>query len=83
MSGIIQFYNPMMLDPVKNEIPYIRIMAGSYFEHEVDFTIYPTLDYREATTAEPAVLVLNAMIGEAERIVLAIEAECRRIGLIT
>jgi hypothetical protein len=78
----IQFYDEMILDPLKNEITYARVRLEANFDHEVDFTIHPMLDYREMTISEPAILILASMIGEAERIVSEIEAMCRQIGLI-
>jgi hypothetical protein len=83
VGGGIQFYDPMLLDPAKYEISYARVLKGAYFDHEVDLTLHPTIDYRENTIAEPAIMVLNAMIHEADRIVSAIEEETRKIGLLT
>jgi hypothetical protein len=82
LTGPIQFYDPLLLDPVKNEISYARVAKTVHFDHEVDFAIYPSLDYREHTSAEPAILVLLEMIREAERVVGEIEAKTREIGLI-
>jgi hypothetical protein len=83
LTGPVQFYDPLVLDRTKNEIRYARISKQVHFEHEVDFEIYPTLEHRQYTSAEPAVLVLNAMIREANKAVSEIETECRKIGLIS
>jgi hypothetical protein len=82
LTGPLQFFEPLLLDPVKNEISYARVPLTTHFEHDANFAIYPSLDYREHTSAEPAVLVLDAMIKEAARLVFMIKNECRRIGLI-
>jgi hypothetical protein len=83
LTGPIQLYDPLVLDRAKNEIPYMRISKQVHFEHEIDFAIYPTLEYRQYTSMEPAVLVLNAMIREADKTVSDIETECRKIGLVS
>jgi len=67
---------------VKNEIPYMRVLLGTNPQHNIDFVIYPTIDYREVTSEEPATLVLRAMIARAAEIVSEIETECRRINLL-
>jgi hypothetical protein len=82
LTGPLQFYDPLILDPMKNEIPYARVPITTHFDHDVDFAIYPSLDYRGDASAEPAILILQMMIKEADDAVTAIESECRRIGLI-
>jgi hypothetical protein len=82
LTGPLQLFDPLVLEPMKNEIAYARVPLTTHFDHDIDFAIYPSLDYRQHTSADPAVLVLNSMIKEANRIVSDIEGECRRIGLI-
>jgi hypothetical protein len=81
-EGPVEFIEPLVMDPTKNEIPYMRVLKGTNPQHDIDFAIFPTLQYREFTSEEPAIYVLGTMINEVIRLVLAIEAECRRIGLI-
>jgi len=81
--GPIQFIEPLLLDPVKNEIPYMRVLRGTNPQHEIDFAIFPTIQYREFTSEEPAIYVFGTMINESIRIVRDIESKCRRIGLIS
>jgi hypothetical protein len=80
--GPIQFLEPFLLDPVKNEIPYMKVLKGSDPQHDFEVTIYPLIDYREFTSEEPATFVLGAMIEEAARVVSEIEAETIKIGLV-
>jgi hypothetical protein len=82
-DGPIEFIDPLILDPVKNEIPYMRVLNSADPQHEIEVTPYPSLDYRGFPSQDPAVNVLNSMIEHAYGIVTAIEAECRRIELIT
>ena len=76
-------YNPPIWDRAKNEIPYAFAKRGARFDHDLNIRLYVSLDYRELTSTEPATTVLDAYCREAQRVVLAIEAESRRIGLIT
>jgi hypothetical protein len=78
----IDLYDPLTLDRAKNEIPYARVRRSLHFDHEIKISIYPAIEHRETTSAEPAIAVLDAMGSEVRRIVLAIEAESRKIGLI-
>ena len=80
--GPIQFIEPILLDPVKNEIPYMRVLKGTNPEHDPDFIIQQLIEWGENISEEPAIYVLHAMIEEADRIVGAIVAECRKIGLV-
>jgi hypothetical protein len=59
------------------------VARGANFEHDLQFRLYVSLDYRELTSTEPATAVLDAYCREVHRVVWAIEAESRRIGLIT
>lgn len=79
----IGYYNPPVWDRAKNEIPYARVKRGASFDHHIKISVYISLEYRELTSTEPATAILHAFLCEAERVVLAIEAESRRIGLIT
>jgi hypothetical protein len=81
--GPIQFIEPFLLDVAKNEIPYMRVLAGTNPQHDPNFTIHPLIQWREHTIQEPAIHVLGTMIQEADKIVGDIEAKCREIGLIT
>ena len=40
-EGPIQFLEPFLLDPVKNEIPYMRVLRGTDSQHDFDLTIHP------------------------------------------
>ena len=79
----IGYFRPPIWDRAKNEIPYARVKRGARFDHRLKLRVYVSLDYRELRSTEPATAVLDAFRREAERVVLAIEAESRRIGLIT
>jgi len=69
----------------KNEIVFLAIRPGSEiagYDANVSYTVALD-DIDEIIEGQHPVAVLNAMAGEVERILMATEAECRRIGLIT
>jgi hypothetical protein len=61
---------------------YARTKLGTNFDHKGYFTLFVAIQDKEATSSESAVAILNTMLGETERVVAAIEAECGRLGLI-
>ncbi len=70
-------------DRAKNEIVFGRVGPGGQFEYELQMGFLVTLDEAEVTGSEAAVAVLRAMSAEVKRILMATEAECRRLGFIT
>jgi hypothetical protein len=78
----VQFSQNPHWDRAKNEIVYARTKLGTNFDHKGYFTLFVAIQDKEATSSESAIAVLNAMLGEAERVIAAIEAECRRLDLI-
>jgi hypothetical protein len=81
-SDEIAIYHPPVWDSLKNEIPYARVKRGFHFDHDIDIDLYVALEHRAYQSIAPATAVLHTFCSEAERVVLAIEAECRRIRLI-
>jgi len=80
--GPIEFLEPMILDPVKNEIPYLRVLKGTATDHNFEAAIYPLIEYRDLTSEESATNVLGAFLDAAGLAVRDIEAESKRIGLV-
>jgi len=78
----VGYYNPPVWDRAKNEIPYARVKRGARFDHKLKLRVYVSLDHRELTSADPATAVLDAFLREVQRVIGAIEAESRTIGLI-
>jgi hypothetical protein len=78
----IQFPEPTVWDSEKNEIVYARVRLGSTFDHQAKFKVFVALQHKEAISPIPATAALDGLHSETKRIVLAIEAESRRIGLI-
>jgi hypothetical protein len=69
-------------DSAKDEMVFGRVGPDGEFKYDIDFSFFVALGEMDIVGHQPAVPVFDAMASEVERIVLAIEAEARRIGLI-
>jgi hypothetical protein len=76
-----QFPNFVAWDRMKNEVKYARTKRGVGFEHKCNLTFFVAIQDKEATSPVSAQMVLNAMLDESRRVVTAIEAKCRKLGL--
>ncbi|GAB4225404.1 MAG: hypothetical protein Kow0032_01170 [Methyloligellaceae bacterium] len=71
-------------DPHKNEITLMITGPGADIQMQTEFTYSIVIHHSEKVIdGQPPVPLLNAMRGIVERILMATEAECRRIGLIS
>ena len=66
-------------DPAKNEVEYMRLPYRSTFKYEMQTSFDVLFGEIEAVGGQPAIGTLNAIAGEVERVVSAIEAETTRI----
>jgi hypothetical protein len=69
-----------VLDSEKNEIIFGRVGPGGIFKYDMEFAFLVTLGELDILAHNQAVAVLREMAGEVGRILLATEAECRRLG---
>lgn len=94
LRGPLTFTGPSVIFPTlgggrsgwnhaKNEIEIVRIGPGGNFEGNVEVGTAVVFSQPKSMRDQPATTLLRAMTGEVERILLATEAEARRIGLIT
>jgi len=67
----------------KNRITFARIAPGSHFKYDANIAFHIAFDQFNGVKGGPAVGILNATAREVQRVLLATEAECRRIGIIT
>jgi hypothetical protein len=74
---------PPRWDSEKKEIVFAIVAPGSDLSYKLDLSFYITFGQVEGVAAAPVVETLEDMAAEVERVVLAIEAESHRIGLIT
>ncbi len=72
----------LTLDPEKNEIIFGRVGPGGIFNYDIRFSFMIRLSEIDVVAYNQAVAVLRAMSAEVKRILMATEAECRRLGLL-
>jgi hypothetical protein len=73
----------LTLDSEKNEIIFGRVGPGGTFNYDMQFSFLVKLGEIDVVANNQAVAVLRAMSAEVKRILLATEAECRRLGFIS
>jgi len=67
-------------DRAKNEIELFRTKED--FDYDFSLTIQVIFDSPKAIEFKPFLVVLSGFVREVESVLMTIEAECRRIGLI-
>jgi len=74
---------PILWDAEKNEIAYARVKAGTIFEHQGKVGVFVAMpDVEHLPGDSSAIIVLDNIGKEVVRVVDAIEAESRRIGIL-
>lgn len=85
ITGGITWGPMVVVSPIwnseKNEITFFKVGAGSNFEYDLNFSLYVAIDDPDTLRGQPLVPALNAMATEVEPIIVALEAEARRLGL--
>ena len=66
----------------KNEIIFARVPLGSELKYDLGFSFLVALGDIDIVARHQAVAVLRTMSAEVKRILMATEAECRRVGII-
>lgn len=74
---------PPIWDRGKNEIVFAITSPDAKIEYNIKGSYCISFDEIEVIRGHPAAHILDAMASEVEGIVMAIEAEARRIGLVT
>lgn len=69
-------------DRAKNEMICIVTGPGAEVNYDIDISLTVTFGEVEGVAGHPVIGTLDAFSGEVERILMAIEAEARRLGLI-
>jgi len=78
----IELFDPLIWDHERNEIKFARVERGFDFKHNAKLRVFIALQHKEETSPVSAVAIFHAMILETTRVILKIEAECRRLGLV-
>jgi hypothetical protein len=66
----------------KNQIEFARVHPGGEFKYDVQISFFIGFDEFNSVKPAPAVGMLNAIAGEVQRVLVATEAECRRLNLL-
>jgi hypothetical protein len=82
-ASSVQIPENLFWDTVKNEIEYARAPLGFDFKHQAKLIVFVALQYKDLTSPEAATILLDALHREVDRVVRAIEAKSREIGLLT
>jgi hypothetical protein len=69
-------------DSLKNEMILARVGPGGQFHHDAQVGIFISFEQPDIIRQQPAVHVLKTIASEVKRVLVATEAEARRIGLI-
>jgi hypothetical protein len=79
-SGPVTVLHPAHWDRSKNEITFAHSPVGIPFNYHIQLAVAVAFDEIETARDMPAIDFLNAAAGIVESIILATEAECRRLG---
>jgi hypothetical protein len=78
--GPVTVLHPPQWDSVKNEITFAHSPVGHQFNYNIQLLVAVAFDEVETVRDKPAVSVLDDAARIVERILMATEAECRRLG---
>jgi hypothetical protein len=79
-SGPVTILHPPHWDGVKNEITFAHSPVGHEFNYNIQLAVAVAFAEVETVRDKPAVSVLNDIARIVESILMATEAECRRLG---
>jgi hypothetical protein len=82
-AELSQFRSDPQWDTEKDEIIFAVIGPDTHVEYDMQLTFFVAFGPVEVIRRQPAIAVLNAMASEVERVILAAEAETRRLGFIS
>ncbi len=68
-------------DRAKQEVVFIEAPTDTELQYEISFIFFVAFNEIEIVDGEPVLVVLDAFGGEVNRILAAIEAESRRLGV--
>jgi hypothetical protein len=81
-SGPVTILRPSIWDSAKNEIIFAHSPVGIPFDYNFQLSVAIAFDEIDTLRGQPAIAVLDTVSSEVERILMATEAECRRLGFI-
>jgi hypothetical protein len=81
-GGYMCIPTPHIWDSAKNEMTLITLGPGVKFDYEFDFRFFVAFGEIKLVAGKPVVSVLNAVGSIVQGVLVAIEAESRRLGFV-
>lgn len=80
-TGFFEMPDPHVWDRTKNEMILVTFGPETEFEYEFNFRLFVAFDEIKIVGGKPLLGTLDAMGSIVERILVAVDAEARRIGI--
>ena len=82
LTGWFSMPNPHIWDRTKNEMDIVTIRAGSEFNCNFDFRVFVAFNDIEIVDGKPVRNVIHAIGSAVQSVLMAMEAESRRLGFV-
>ncbi len=74
--------DPHVWDSAKNEMELVTLGPGAEFDYDFKFTLSVAFNKIKVVDGQPALRVLDELGCKVQSILMAIEAEARRLGCV-
>lgn len=81
-TGFFEMPDPPIWDRTKNEMVVVTLGPDTKFEYNFEFHIFVIFHDIRLVDGRPITPILDNLFGKIERILLAMEAESRRLGIV-
>jgi hypothetical protein len=81
-TGYFRMPDPHFWDRAKNEMILIELGPGATYKYDFQFQFFIAFRDIEFVDGQPIITVLRQFGGTVERVMMAMEAETRRLGFI-
>jgi len=82
-TGFFSMPNPHVWDRSNNEMQIITLGPGAEYEYNFQFRFFIAFNDIQIVDGEPVIGILRDLCGIVESIFLGIEAEAKRLKLVT
>jgi hypothetical protein len=82
VTGWFSMPDPHVWNRAKNEMEVVTILEGSTFEYNFDFRMFIAFNEIQIVDGKPVVSVLHEIGGKVKSILMAMEAESRRLKIV-
>jgi hypothetical protein len=81
-TGFFRMPDPHLWDRTKNEMVIIELGPGATYEYDIQFQFFIAFQDIEFIDGQSVTRVLHKFGGVVERVLMGIEAECRRLRIV-